>query len=315
MATVTLTGKVKLPDGSIPTGALVFTARAKAEGAAGAVKARIPGNATIGTDGAVSAVLEAEGLYDVEAVLTGRAPARYSLGCWTAPAASEYTAPSLFDAWKTTLAEPDASLILAANFVPGTLNKTPKRGALDVWTFNGGSATYGANGVRIVDGTNLQIPPADNLRTAAGTIALALAPDGWGAGASARHGFIGGQGNTTNKLLCHYHQGNYLEFGIYDAAAAYKRAVVSTVTAFADGVVVRIGMRWNAGTLKLRCNSLDQDVQDGAGTGILGAINSSLYVGVDAVNATDEANAYIRAVRIWDRDLSDSELTAALAAL
>jgi len=136
MADVTITGSVLGPGGAVPTGVLEFTAVAAAETTAGVIKVPKPARVTIGALGAVSATLEAGAQYDVAAILSSPTPGRYSLGRWTAPASGAFTNPSLFDAWRTTLAAPKSVLRAVSNFAScvSALTKTPKRTALDVWT-------------------------------------------------------------------------------------------------------------------------------------------------------------------------------------
>lgn len=178
MPTVTLTGKVALPDGQIPSGGLEFTAVQQVEDAAGNIKAPIPASASLDGTGATSVALEAGEQYDVVAVVTdpaSRQTSRQSLGRWTAPAAGAVTNPHLFDAWRATLASPKSSLRSKIALPLNVPAVTPKRTSGDVVTTSGTAA--GTVGTLISGAATASVPAADKIRAmrllASGAVAIA----------------------------------------------------------------------------------------------------------------------------------------------
>lgn len=313
MATVTLTGKVLLPDGSVPTGSLEFTLAAKVEDASGNVCVPIAAVATIGALGAVSVTLEATQQYDVVAVLTGARPGRYSLGRWLAPGATSFTNPSLCDGWRNTLTAPDNNLRLVANFASGLLTKTPKRAVGDVWTFTGG-ATWGANGL-VIDGVRTcSIPSLDNFSLTIGTLALKIVPT-WAGNDGVQHNLVDSTAASNSRLALVKTAANALDWSIYDSAGDVKtKSMAVTDGNLPAATAARIGVRWNAGTLKLRLNVTDAANDAGAGTGVLSNLPTPLWVG-SRYDGTLQLEGECAAIRIWAAELTDDQLTAALAAL
>jgi len=166
MAIVTLTGKVKFPDGQIPAGALEFVGAQKIEDATGAIKAPLPAQVSLDAAGATSVTLEAGEQYDVTAVIqdpASRTTARTALGRWLAPAVGEFTAPHLFDAWrKGALTGPYTKLLSWLDGRTG-LSFTPHRGAESLVTSK--AMAYRASGLAAPLGV---VVPVQGLGSGAG---------------------------------------------------------------------------------------------------------------------------------------------------
>jgi hypothetical protein len=316
MATVTLTGKFLLPDGSVPTGSLEFTLAAKTEDASGNVNITVPALATIGALGAVSVVLEESQAYDVVAVLTGARPARYSLGRWTCPASGVFSSPVLFDGWKATLTHPDDHLLFSLALLTSTV-KTPKRGATDLIT-DVGSVAYEANGRRFDDDQNASLDiSAGNFLVAAGTLIAKVWQDAWAGNDGTAHTIIAGLDSASgftlylaksaaNKLLCLIGDTGGLLKGFELAADG---------TSMPANTIGRVALRWNAGTLKARWNTTDLTTPfTTGGTGVPKDFGGITFLGI-GTGSTAPWIGNIAAIRVYDYDLTDGELTAAMAAL
>jgi hypothetical protein len=313
MATVTISGKVKTPDGSIPSGSLEFTAVRKVAGATGTIKAPIPAAASIAGDATVSAALEAGEQYDVQAVLTGARPGRYSQGRWLSPAAGAFTNPHLFDAWRNTLAIPQDALLAVADFTQGALTKSPKRAALDVWT--SATAVFSAVGLVLDTTKTCTIPLLDNLLPGLGTLILKMTPAGWGGGDSAQHTIVA-IGSGTNGFHLSKNTSNRLIFDVFDTGGSEKSIALDVTNGtLAADTAHRLAIRWNGGVLKVRLNGTDGAVAAGAGTGILSSLASLLSVNKGWLDAQPTGNLTLGAIRIYNRDLTDVETTGEMAGI
>ena len=308
MATVTLIGKVKNPDGTIPTGSLEFSLTARTEDAGGNVNVPIPASVSIAGDGSVSASLEESQQYDVAAVLSGDLPARISLGRWTCPADGAITNPSLFDGWRNSLSTPKTAARLVANLT-AALTKTPKRAAGDIWTFTGG-ASFGDYGLTI-DGTKYCTIPGDgNLVAAAGSVIIAFKPT-WAGNDGVSHALLDSYPVGSSYLRLYKDANSSMYLVIVDASAGVKTCSIDA-SGLPANTPAKFGCRWNGGALKVWLNAASSTTVSGAGTGILAGVSATLFLG-SLSNGTLQLGGQVARLWIYERDLSDSETTAEMA--
>lgn len=311
---ITLTGKIVHPDGSVPTGSLLFTLAAKTE-SSGVVNVPLAGAVSIGALGAVSVALEAGQQYDVVAQLTGPRAGTYSLGRWTCPAAGVFTVPTLFDAFRATLTHPADHLRCFVRTLT-QVEQTPSRGVGFALTPSGPEA-YDAHGYRLVTGSLLDFPDGRNhFEAAAGTLLLKAYNDGWAGNDNASHTFLAGyeQAGTLAIYIAKVSDNSLYCFLGNGGSFKGKSLAVDGTSLPASGTV-RLGMTWSAGVITARLNTTDltTDYTTG-GSGVPVDFLGQVNIGAAAAGA-DPLTGSLEALAIYDVALTPTELAAALAAL
>lgn len=143
----------------------------------------------------------------------------------------------------------------------------------------------------------------DPLSKAEGVLLLDFRPT-WAATDNTQRFLIDTTGTTSNRLKLYKTTGNVLRFEILDASAGSK--IVSGSPAWAANDRVEIMARWTtAGALQLWVavnggSFTELTGASGAGTGILGALGTSLFVGSEN-DATDFAPGVYRALCFYTK--------------
>ncbi len=135
----------------------------------------------------------------------------------------------------------------------------------------------------------------DPMSPAEGVLLLDLKPT-WAANDGALHVLLDTGGTTANRLRLTKTAGNALQFEILDAAAGSK--IVSGTPTWAANSRVEIMARWTTGGALALWYAVNEGVfvplttASGAGTGVLGALTGSLFVGSDNAAANFAPGVY-----------------------